>query len=64
MRPDSDLAAHRLEPPRGAGRRIVHRATHRRGPLDPVPVVALLVTVILCVAVWAAAAWGIVTLLG
>ena len=64
MRPDSDLAAHRLEPPRSATRRFVHRATHRRGPLDPVPVIALLVTVIVCVAVWALAIWGIVTLLG
>jgi hypothetical protein len=62
MRPDSDLAAGRIAPTRSATSRLIWRATHRRGTLDPVPVIALLVTVILCVAFWMAVVWGILTL--
>lgn len=64
MRPDSDLAAGRIEPTRSTASRVIRRATHRRGALDPVPPIALFVTVILCIAFWVAVVWGVLTLVG
>lgn len=64
VRPDSDLAAGAIDARRTARHRVLSRVRHRRGRYDMVPLIALLGAVTFSVAVWIAAAWAAIQILG
>ncbi|MGD9570362.1 MAG: hypothetical protein AB7V62_00575 [Thermoleophilia bacterium] len=64
MSPDSDVAAGSIDAPRALHQRALARVRTRTGPYDPVPVLALAAALLFSIAVWTAAIWAAVQILG